>query len=99
MVAHGLAVAPNPEQYATLQKARELATLENTPATIASTDGTAKLEFILPRQGVSLLLVELRRARVRCVAGKWTRTTSAHRNVIDRPHLDPAQLRQRNPGA
>lgn len=54
----GSPVSVTADQYAALQKASELARLEETPSTVAARDGTAQLEFMLPRQGVSLLLVE-----------------------------------------
>ena len=54
----GSPIAPNAEQYAALQKSSALATLAEAPATVAAKDGTAQLAFNLPRQAVSLLLVE-----------------------------------------
>ncbi|HLP26393.1 MAG TPA: beta-xylosidase, partial [Acidobacteriota bacterium] len=54
----GSPVAPNPEQYAALQKASSLTPLADAPMTVAVTHGAASLKFQLPRQAVSLLLVE-----------------------------------------
>jgi len=58
----GSPVAPTEKQYAALQKASELATLEgeseSAPARIAIANGVATLDFTLPRQAVSLLVVE-----------------------------------------
>ncbi|MDQ8197741.1 hypothetical protein QEH56_06250 [Pelagicoccus enzymogenes] len=55
----GKPVAPNEEAYAELQAASELAILENSPSSVEISAGQAKLDFALPRQGVSLLLLEL----------------------------------------
>jgi xylan 1,4-beta-xylosidase len=49
--------APNLAQYAELEKAGELATISDAPATLAVANGRAQLTFLLPRQGVSLLVV------------------------------------------
>jgi xylan 1,4-beta-xylosidase len=54
----GSPVAPTKPQYQQLDAAAQLALLENQPATVAATDGTATLSFTLPRQGVSLLVLE-----------------------------------------
>ena len=54
----GSPIAPDPAQYAALKKASGLASLESSPATTAVKDGVATLEFSLPRQAVSLLLLE-----------------------------------------
>ena len=55
----GSPVAPNEKQYAALQKASDLATLEGSPAGVAvASDGSATLDFALPRQAVSLVVVE-----------------------------------------
>ncbi len=54
----GSPIAPNDEQYAQLQKAAQLASL-NAGESVAITNGTATLKFNLPRQGVSLLVLEL----------------------------------------
>jgi xylan 1,4-beta-xylosidase len=48
---------PTPEQYAQLEKAGQLATL-NAPAPLAINNGSASLHLTLPRQGVSLLVLE-----------------------------------------
>jgi xylan 1,4-beta-xylosidase len=53
----GSPIAPDPAQYAAMQRASELATLEGSPATIGLDGGKATLAFTLPRQGVSLLVV------------------------------------------
>jgi xylan 1,4-beta-xylosidase len=52
----GSPVAPNEKQYAQLEQASALTTLD-TPATIPLVNGTATLAFALPRQGVSLLVL------------------------------------------
>jgi xylan 1,4-beta-xylosidase len=54
----GSPVAPNETQYATLENVSELATLTDAPAEVAVLSGSAKLDFSLPRQGVSLLVLE-----------------------------------------
>ncbi|MEZ5324690.1 MAG: hypothetical protein R3F19_06475 [Verrucomicrobiales bacterium] len=54
----GEPVAPNRKQYAELEKASELALLGE-PEAVEIKEGEATLEFSLPRQGVSLLVVEL----------------------------------------
>lgn len=48
----------NKEQYLKLLAASELASLEDTPATVAVAGGKAGLKFPLPRQGVSLLVLD-----------------------------------------
>ena len=53
----GSPLAPDPAQYAALQKASELAILEPSPATIGLNGGAATIGFTLPRQAVSLLVV------------------------------------------
>jgi xylan 1,4-beta-xylosidase len=53
----GSPVAPTKPQYAQLEAAAQLGRLENAPATVAVTDGTATLKFPLPRQAVSLLVL------------------------------------------
>jgi len=53
----GSPIAPDPAQYAALQKASELATLEGSPAAIGVAGGKATVAFTLPRQGVSLVVV------------------------------------------
>jgi xylan 1,4-beta-xylosidase len=49
---------PNEAQYAQLKAAGNLATLADAPATVSIAQGAASLDFILPRQAVSLLVVE-----------------------------------------
>ena len=57
--AQGSPAAPTAAQYKALEAASELATLKGSPATIAVTDGRATLPITLPRQAVSLLVLEL----------------------------------------
>jgi xylan 1,4-beta-xylosidase len=54
----GSPIAPNDKQYAALEKAGQLATLGDSES-IAIKEGAATLKFTLPRQGVSLLVLEL----------------------------------------
>ncbi len=54
----GSPIAPNAAQYAALQKSSELATVADAPAAITPKDGAAQLTFNLPRQAVSLLVLE-----------------------------------------
>jgi xylan 1,4-beta-xylosidase len=54
----GSPIAPNERQYARLQDASNLAKLADAPATVRVEQGGAKLNFALPRQGVSLLVLE-----------------------------------------
>ncbi|HUG11596.1 MAG TPA: beta-xylosidase [Opitutaceae bacterium] len=54
----GSPVAPNEQQYATLEKVSALTPLTGEPATVTITEGSAALDFTLPRQGVSLLVLE-----------------------------------------
>jgi xylan 1,4-beta-xylosidase len=54
----GSPLAPNDKQYAELEKAGKLAQVA-APAPITLAGGTAQLAFSLPRQGVSLLVLEL----------------------------------------
>ncbi len=54
----GSPIAPNQSQYGQLQAASDLATLTNAPATVRVERGAARLQFALPRQGVSLVVVE-----------------------------------------
>jgi len=54
----GSPLAPTRPQYAQLEAASELARLEGAPATVRVERGAAALAFALPRQGVSLLLLE-----------------------------------------
>ncbi len=51
-------IAPNRRQYNQLQAASELAKVKDAAATVAVKDGAAKIEFRLPRQGVSLVVLE-----------------------------------------
>ena len=55
----GSPVAPNLEQYTRMQRASELAQLTDMPASLPLARGTAELAFPLPRQGVSLIVLEL----------------------------------------
>lgn len=55
----GSPTAPSRGQYAQLEAAAQLAQLKDAPATIGISNGTARLQFTLPRQGVSLLVVTL----------------------------------------
>jgi xylan 1,4-beta-xylosidase len=48
---------PTPEQYATLEKAGRLAALD-VPQALETKDGAATVRFALPRQAVSLLVIE-----------------------------------------
>ncbi|MFO1514702.1 MAG: beta-xylosidase [Verrucomicrobiota bacterium] len=54
----GSPIAPNQRQYGQLQEASNLAKLTNAPATVPVEQGAATLKFSLPRQGVSLVVVE-----------------------------------------
>jgi xylan 1,4-beta-xylosidase len=54
----GSPVAPDLAQYAALERASALAALGDSPGTIAAAHGTASLRFTLPRQAVSLLVVQ-----------------------------------------
>ncbi len=54
----GSPVAPNEAQYAQLEKASALTALAEAPATVALAGGQAALDFTLPRQGVSLLVLD-----------------------------------------
>jgi xylan 1,4-beta-xylosidase len=54
----GSPIAPNREQYAAMQKASELARLADSPSNVAITKGAATLRFSLPRQAVSLVVLE-----------------------------------------
>ncbi|MCX6953662.1 MAG: beta-xylosidase [Verrucomicrobia bacterium] len=53
----GSPTAPTRPQYAQLEAAAQLAQLENTPATITVEGGAATLKFPLPRQAVSLVVL------------------------------------------
>ena len=50
---------PTPAQYARLEKAGQLAEL-NAPRTVRVKDASATLRFMLPRQGVSLFVLDRR---------------------------------------
>ncbi len=54
----GAPVAPNLEQYQRLQEASALTELSGSPEMIRVREGSSRLEFELPRQGVSLVLLE-----------------------------------------
>ena len=54
----GSPIAPNQRQYGQLQETSNLAKLTNAPATVRVEQGAATLKFALPRQGVSLVVVE-----------------------------------------
>jgi len=49
---------PDDAQYARMREAGRLATVAETPATIEVVDGSATLSFTLPRQAVSLIVVD-----------------------------------------
>ena len=53
----GSPVAPSRPQYTQLEASAQLALLSGAPASVAVANGTAGLEFSLPRQGVSLIVV------------------------------------------
>jgi xylan 1,4-beta-xylosidase len=53
----GSPVAPNEAQYSQLEKVSGLTPLAGAPATVALAGGKAVLDFALPRQGVSLLVL------------------------------------------
>jgi xylan 1,4-beta-xylosidase len=53
----GSPIAPNEKDYAELEKAGKLAQL-GAPEPVSFANGTATLKFTLPRQGVSLLVIE-----------------------------------------
>ncbi|MEI6860691.1 MAG: beta-xylosidase [Verrucomicrobiota bacterium] len=54
----GSPAGPNASQYRQLVAAGQLGTMAETPAAVVVTGGAATLEFVLPRQGVSLLVLE-----------------------------------------
>ena len=54
----GSPVAVDNVDYAKLEEESQLTLLENSPANIAVANGKADLSFTLPRQGVSLLVLE-----------------------------------------
>ena len=53
----GSPIAPNEVQYAQLEKFSALTPLTGSPATVALANGKATLDFPLPRQGVSLVVL------------------------------------------
>jgi xylan 1,4-beta-xylosidase len=53
----GSPIAPDRDQYGELETASRLARLEE-PRAVGVADGTLALEFTLPRQAVSLVLIE-----------------------------------------
>jgi xylan 1,4-beta-xylosidase len=54
----GSPAEPNRAQYTQLEAASQLALLTDAPTHVAVTSGTATLQFLLPRQAVSLLVLE-----------------------------------------
>jgi xylan 1,4-beta-xylosidase len=56
--AQGSPAQPSAAQYQALEKAAALATLTGSPATLAVKGGRATLPIVLPRQAVSLVVVE-----------------------------------------
>jgi xylan 1,4-beta-xylosidase len=54
----GSPIAPSDAQYAELEQASRLSELEGSQTQATFRKGTAKVEFVLPRQGVSLLVIE-----------------------------------------
>jgi xylan 1,4-beta-xylosidase len=54
----GAPIAPSAAQYAEMLKASELAMLAEVPATAAVSGGKASLSFTLPRQAVSLVVLD-----------------------------------------
>ncbi|MEA3186812.1 MAG: xylan 1,4-beta-xylosidase [Chthoniobacter sp.] len=54
----GSPAQPSPEQYAQLEKAGKLMAMADAPKTVPVVDGAATLKFTLPRQAVSLLVLE-----------------------------------------
>src|SRR5439155_24006839 len=56
-LAMGSPIAPNDGQRAELLKAAQLSTLEDAGSPRAISHGKAALNFILPRQGVSLIVL------------------------------------------
>jgi xylan 1,4-beta-xylosidase len=53
----GSPIAPNEEQYTQLETAGKLARID-APATLRVEKGQARLQFALPRQAVSLIVLE-----------------------------------------
>ena len=56
-LAMGSPIAPTDGQRAALLKAAQLATMADAPAEASDVDAAAELDFTLPRQGVSLLVL------------------------------------------
>jgi xylan 1,4-beta-xylosidase len=56
--AQGSPAKPTADQYKGLEAASQLATLTGAPATVTVTDGKATLPIVLPRQAVSLVVLE-----------------------------------------
>ena len=54
----GSPVAPSKTQYAQMQEASRLTKLTDAPTSAAITNGKAQLKFSLPRQGVSLVVLD-----------------------------------------
>jgi xylan 1,4-beta-xylosidase len=54
----GSPIAPNADQYKALQAASQLARLKDAPATLGVQKGRATLRFALPRQAVSLVVLD-----------------------------------------
>ena len=54
----GSPASPTAAQYAQLEAASELALLGGAPARVDVVDGRASLQIALPRQAVSLLVIE-----------------------------------------
>ena len=54
----GSPAAPTPAQYTQLEAASQLAPLDGAPASVDVADGRASLQFALPRQAVSLVVIE-----------------------------------------
>ena len=50
--------APDEKQYEQMRKASQLATVADAPTTVSIADSSAKLQIIIPRQAVSLLVLE-----------------------------------------
>jgi len=54
----GSPVAPNLDEYGRMQRTSELGQLSDAPKTLQMERGSATLKFNLPRQGVSLVMLE-----------------------------------------
>jgi xylan 1,4-beta-xylosidase len=54
----GSPIAPDPKQYEALEQSSNLAALAASPASVTVARGQAKINFALPRQAVSLLILE-----------------------------------------